>query len=74
MPSLQLHRDLDHASECVSRDGELMTGICNIDAYEGSCSRMPWAASRGGRGSLLKLEGEKSSAYAYSLSLQITLN
>ena len=31
-----------------------------------------WASTRGGRGTLLKLEGEKSSAY--SMSLQITLS
>ena len=34
-----LHRNLDHVSECVSRDGELMTDCvdsCNVDTYEGS--------------------------------------
>ena len=31
-----LHRNLDHVSGCVARDGELMTDNCNVDACEGS--------------------------------------
>ena len=56
---------VDHASGSVSRDGE-----CNVDAYLGSTGCL--ASSRGGRGSSLKLEGERLSAY--SMSLQITLS